>query len=150
MLIESNGKARAVFIGAVPEELKRHPFETYLGWFGSYHNAAQALSRSGVNVALAPLIDLEFNRSKSAMKYLEYGACKIVGIFSDVEAYSQQVQHMKNGFKVSNHSQEKWDQALRFMVENPEKRNSMRDAAHQDVIKNHSIGEKMHDFLRDI
>lgn len=147
LILESAGKVRAVFIGHVPDELARLPGVRFLGWFATYQNAALALSRSGANVALAPLVDLEFNRSKSAMKYLEYGACGIPGIFSDVEAYRGFVRNGHNGLLVPEHTPQAWERRMRELIEHPAERLRMAEAAYLDVRHNHSIERRAEDFL---
>jgi glycosyltransferase involved in cell wall biosynthesis len=147
LILGGEGRVRAVFIGHVPDELRRLPWVRYLGWFATYQNAAGALARSGANIALAPLMDVEFNRSKSAMKYLEYGACGIPGIFSDVEAYRSFVRHRQNGLLVPRHAPEAWAAAMRFIVDNPAERERLADAAHRDIVDGHSIHRRAGDFL---
>ena len=147
LLLENDGVVRAVFVGHVPDELARLPHVRYLGWYGDYHNAAGALTRSGANIALAPLMDVEFNRSKSAMKYLEYGACGIPGIFSDVEAYHDFIRHGETGLLVREHTPKGWYEAMHRVVSEPDLRGRMADAAHNDVQTHHSIEQRAEDFL---
>jgi GT2 family glycosyltransferase len=51
---------------------------------------------------VAPLLDTCFNRSKSALKFLEYAALGIPSICSDVPAYHDTVRHEETGLLISN------------------------------------------------
>jgi GT2 family glycosyltransferase/glycosyltransferase involved in cell wall biosynthesis len=60
---------------------------------------------------VAPLLDTEFNRSKSALKVLEYAALGLPSICSDISAYREQVAHDQTGLLVANDLQA-WRNAL--------------------------------------
>lgn len=62
------------------------------------------------DIGLAPLIDSTFNRSKSAIKALEYAALGIPVVASDVEPYRNFVIDGETGFLVSND----WDWGRRL------------------------------------
>lgn len=55
-----------------------------------------------VSVGLAPLANTQFNRCKSDVKALEYGARGIPVIASDVEPYRRYVEHGVTGFLVQH------------------------------------------------
>ncbi|MFW6311524.1 MAG: hypothetical protein ACOC1K_04740 [Nanoarchaeota archaeon] len=48
-----------------------------------------------IDIGLAPLLDHDFNNSKSNIKALEYTAAGIPGIYSKMKPY----ENMKNSFK---------------------------------------------------
>jgi glycosyltransferase involved in cell wall biosynthesis len=54
------------------------------------------------DVGIAPLVDNAFNRYKSDIKYLDYAAAGIPGIFSAVPAYQNSVVDHFNGLLVEN------------------------------------------------
>jgi hypothetical protein len=147
LLLERPDTLRAVFIGYVPAELDRLPNTTFLGLYRTYQNAAHALTRAGVDVGLAPLANHEFNRAKSAMKYLEYGACRIPCLFSDVEPYRPFVRDGENGILVRDHTPEAWGAALRRAADRPDEVARMGARAFEDVTRNHSVEARLDDFL---
>ena len=51
------------------------------------HLYPEKLASLGLDLALAPLEDNLFNRCKSNLKFLEYGACGYPVIASDIECY---------------------------------------------------------------
>jgi glycosyltransferase involved in cell wall biosynthesis/ubiquinone/menaquinone biosynthesis C-methylase UbiE len=67
------------------------------------------------DIGLAPLTDRPFNRYKSDIKFLDYGALGIPGIFSNFGAYRDTVVHEKNGLLV-NSDPDEWFDAMSRMV----------------------------------
>ena len=82
---------------------------------------------------IAPLIDNQFTRSKSDMKFLDYGVQGIPGIFSDVPSYNTSVMHLLNGVLVSDLVS--WGIWLERMAFNHQLRISMSKEAHDYVWK---------------
>ena len=54
------------------------------------------------DVAIAPLEDDAFTRGKSDLKYLDYAALGIPGVFSDVRPYRDTVRHRETGLLAAN------------------------------------------------
>ncbi|WP_267110229.1 glycosyltransferase [Xanthomonas sacchari] len=79
------GEVHWVFMGLCPERLRRHVHEVHAGVdFARY---PQALAALGLDLALAPLEDNLFNRCKSNLRLLEYGACGYPVVASDLPPY---------------------------------------------------------------
>ena len=132
-------RLRLVFLGFVPECLRRLgvPIEE-LGFQDDYAAYLATLSRCGIDIALAPLLDNPFNDCKSAIKYLEYGAVGAAGVYSRVPAYSRAVHDGRTGMLVEGHP-EAWQQALEGLIEDSERRRAMGVAARRDVEENHTM-----------
>jgi GT2 family glycosyltransferase/glycosyltransferase involved in cell wall biosynthesis len=79
------------------------------------------------DIAVAPLVDSDFNRSKSDLKFLEYAALRLPTIVSDVEAY-REVRHEVDGYKVSN-DPEAWSEALLTLASDPDLRRQLARTA---------------------
>lgn len=81
--------------------------------------------------AIAPLVDSTFTRSKSDIKFLDYGVQGIAGIFSDVPAYNKTVKHLLNGILANDaHSWEMW---LEKLILDDKLRAGLSKKAHGDV-----------------
>lgn len=89
------------------------------------------------DIALAPLEDNAFTRCKSDLKYLDYGALGIAGVFSDVEPY-RTVRSRETGLVVPNHP-DAWEQALEELVRNEELRRHVADRACKEVFMNRTL-----------
>ena len=78
----------------------------------SYKEFLQSLYDLRWEVGLAPLADNTFNRCRSPIKFLEYTACNITTVASDVSVY-RSVMEAGGGFLVPDHD---WDAALDHVV----------------------------------
>ena len=90
------------------------------------------------SVGLAPLIDSEANRCKTNNKYREYGACKIAGVYSDMQPYKRSVQPGVSGLLVEN-SKEAWFSAIHHLATNRDKCVEMGEFASMDVKNRHCV-----------
>jgi glycosyltransferase involved in cell wall biosynthesis len=87
---------------------------------------------------VAPLVDNEFNRCKSFIKYLDYGALGIPGVFSAIGVFEGVVRHGVTGLCAGDETS--WYEAMRLMVTNGKLRRQMGEAAYLDVETNHTLG----------
>ena len=71
--------------------------------------------RMNWDIAISPLRDTPFNRSKSDIKFLDYCAIGAAGVFSQVPPYESTVQHMKTGWLAENQT-EAWVEALDKLI----------------------------------
>jgi glycosyltransferase involved in cell wall biosynthesis len=84
------------------------------------------------DVAIAPLVDDAFTRGKSDLKYLDYGALGIPGVFSDVRPYRGTVRHRETGLLAANEPRA-WAEALEEIVSDGALRARLAEAAKADV-----------------
>ncbi len=89
------------------------------------------------DIAVIPLEDNHFNKSKSHLKYLECTAMGLACLCSDVSTYSSIVENNKNGILVKNNSED-WYQAIIDLIENPGKREQLSQEAYNNLIENHT------------
>lgn len=81
------------------------------------------------DIGIAPLVDSTFNRSKSAIKVIEYAALGIPVVASDVPAYRDYVEHGVTGFLVKEDWE--WGGYLHRLAKDSELRERMGLAAHE-------------------
>jgi len=95
-----------VILGACPEHLRPFVHEFHQGVAVDLYPAK--LASLNLDLALAPLEDSFFNRCKSNVRLLEYGACGYPVICSNLEAYRDglPVKRVENRF-------ESWADAIR-------------------------------------
>lgn len=75
------------------------------------------------DIGIAPLTFQKFNRSKSAIKALEYAALGIPVIATDIEPYQPFVVHGETGFLVKH--EHEWEARLRDLVNDADMREEM-------------------------
>ncbi len=96
-----------------------------------YQSFAHYFSSLPADIYIAPLRDTAFNRCKSSIKFLEYSVQGVPGIYSRTSPYQQVVIHGENGLLAS--SAVEWENALRLLIQTPEKRFEMGRKAQQTV-----------------
>lgn len=130
------GKVRFTCFGEqVPELLV--PVAKYVDQlpFVDFSDYAEALSKVGAHIAIAPLEKNDFNASKSAVKYLEYSACgyptllSAVGEYADLPAEAPKiVVDDKN-----------WEKVLEYAISSPDDMAAMGAAAKKWVLDNRCV-----------
>lgn len=81
------------------------------------------------DIGIAPLADVEFNRSKSHNKALEYNALGIPVVATDMEPYREYVIDGENGFLVSTHQE--WHDRINDLIHDEELRITMGKRARE-------------------
>jgi glycosyltransferase involved in cell wall biosynthesis len=89
-------------------------------------------AKLGVDIALAPLVDSNFNRAKSNIRWLQASALKIPVVASDVGPYKD-----TNALKCS--STEEWVLALESLIQDPLKRKQMGQDGYDRVKKEFNL-----------
>lgn len=107
----------------------------YIPFTRNYDRFIKSFYRKGCVIGLAPMEDDLFHRSKTNIKYREYGACGIAGIYSDVSLYHSSIQHGVNGLLVDN-SPAAWCSAIERLILDPALRETIKNNASQDVFEN--------------
>lgn len=90
------------------------------------------------DIGLSPLRDTPFARCKSDIKYLDYSAAGITGIYSQVPAYQHSVKHLRTGYLVDNTSAS-WQAAIEHLIQEPDLRTAIALAAEKDLLKNRTL-----------
>ncbi len=125
------------FLGYNPPEFKIYPNVFYKPLTLNYEKYLRNFSSAGFDIGLAPLLDDIFHRSKTNLKVREYGACRIAGIYSDVDVYASTVIRGKTGLLVKNTS-EAWFHAMSELIENKQLRIDIQEQAYQYAQEHYS------------
>jgi O-antigen biosynthesis protein len=118
---------------------KCSPYGAFVPWLRS-------ASRSW-DVAVAPLRDTAFNRCKSDLKFLEYAALGLPGIYSDVIPYSPSVDHEQTGLLVEN-TVDAWCAAILRFALDPELRKRTAARAKEYVLAERCLQHQADDYVR--
>ena len=106
-------------------ELPQHSVQSYPGfvhWLVS--------QQPGWHIGLAPLLDTPFNRSKSAIKTMDYAALGMAVLASDVPAYRGSVAD-GSGLQLVDNDPKAWHRALHWLVRDHQLRRSAAIGARQ-------------------
>ena len=93
----------------------------------NYAEFAGYFSAQACDVFVAPLCDNVFNRCKSSIKFLEYSALGVAGVYSRLEPYGMIIKPNSNGLLASG--PDEWDQALGRLIESAELRRALAEGA---------------------
>jgi O-antigen biosynthesis protein len=120
----------------IPSASRHYP--QFVPWF-------RYISQS-FDLAIAPLVDNEFNRCKSPLKYLQYSAVGLPSICSNVTPYQELVKSGINGFLVEN-TVEKWQEAIENVVDKIETLNEISRNAQKFVIEHYRMSNYTDKYL---
>ncbi len=125
------------FMGCTTERISRLPGFRFVQFETTYEAYARKLMEIPVDIMLAPLEDNQFNRCKSNVKWLEYSACGMAGIYSDLPPYAC-VRSGETGL-VARNTADDWYNAISFLIDNPDKRRQMARNAREEVMAHYTV-----------
>ncbi len=96
------------------------------------------------DLGLAPLIDTEFNRCKSPVKYLEYTACNVPVIASNSLVYNK-IINGENGILAE---QDNWYDSIDLLINNPQLRYDLLTKAKETCLNRFSLGYSREQILK--
>ena len=107
----------------------------------------QVLRDLDIDIGLIPLLDSEFNRSKSCIKFYEYASLGIVTLASDVLPYNKEVNYSaKNSYK-------DWYKKLERLIIDKEFREKILKKQQEYVFQNRDIkvvGDKWEEAFKSL
>ncbi|MBP8708333.1 MAG: glycosyltransferase family 1 protein, partial [Caldisericia bacterium] len=98
------------------------------------------------DIAIAPLENNLFNCCKSSIKYFEYTALGLPGVFSALPPYAEVVHDGENGFLAA--TPEEWEHKLELLIESPELRLQFAKEAQQRVQQNWLIQDHANEWQK--
>lgn len=100
----------------------------------------------GFDIGLAPLVDCNFNRSKSNLRWLEYSALGIPTIASEVSHFKQTVRPGEDGILCKD--LQEWEDALELLIENKSAREQVGRNAYKRVRQDFNVARNAPKYLR--
>jgi glycosyltransferase involved in cell wall biosynthesis len=98
------------------------------------------------DIGVAPLIDNNFNRGKSNLRWLEYSALKLPSVCSPRPDFDRSISNGVNGFLAE--SPEEWKAALEKLIEDESLRRTVGLSAYQSVFDQFNVTKTSRDYLR--
>lgn len=138
------GRLEYVFYGAnlrfeenLPAMVTNCQSETFV--YADYVKVALAQK---ANIAIAPLENIPYNHCKSSIKFFEYSATGLPGVYSNVTPYASVIKDGVNGFTAA--TVDEWIDKLSQLIENPQLRESMALAAQETVRRDWLLSDHAH------
>lgn len=126
-LVIMGGKYEGTLKGIDPSRIEHHHFVDINAY--PYKSAILDL-----DFAIIPLVDTEFNRCKSSIKWLEMGALQVPCVTSYVRPYAQLMDLVKdNGVFIKDNDLQGWFDGMMLMVRDSKLRYEMGQAARKTV-----------------
>ncbi len=91
------------------------------------------------DIGLTPLQDIQFNRSRSSIKFCECGAVGVPVVASPLPCYTDVIKHGENGFIAEGNATAAWYEALTALVQDAELRKKIGLAARRTVVERFDI-----------
>lgn len=150
---------------ALKEILKKYPHVefTHIGWkspefdrlkgqqkmiFGTngYKAFPKFLAGLGMDILIAPLLDDEFNKGKSNIKWMEGAMCEVPMVCSHVYPYAKSVTNGKDGYLAKTTAD--WIKYLSILIESKEKRERIGKEAKKTVLKKYNVSKVLPDYVK--
>ena len=127
-----------VFFGMCPDYLR--PFAAEVIPAVPFSQYPQALAAARIDIAVVPLVDNRFNRCKSALKLLEFGALGIPVVASDLEPYRGSPALLVDERPRS------WLDALEALAADRRYAKDLGQQLQRWVLANHRLEDRLHDW----
>ena len=96
------------------------------------------------DIGIIPLVDNNFNKCKSELKYIEFSALGIPVVASNISVYNETIEDGVTGYLASN--EEEWINKLSSLIENPSLRETILNNARDDLLKNYSLKSRINQW----
>jgi glycosyltransferase involved in cell wall biosynthesis len=109
---------------------------------------AQFAASFGFDIGIAPLIDCNFNRSKSNLRWLEYSAMRIPTVATDISHFSQTVRNGVDGILIKENKLEDWVTKLGLLIRDTALREQLGRQAYKRVKKDFNLKNNAPKYVR--
>jgi glycosyltransferase involved in cell wall biosynthesis len=126
------------FVGAMPAGVSAGDRVRFFPTMNNYGDFIRFKSARGWSIGLGPLRDRPANLAKTDNKFREYAACRIAGVFSNLQPYTDVVADGVTGLLVEN-TADAWREAITSLIADPHRRRSIADAAYQHAREKYDL-----------
>lgn len=98
------------------------------------------------DIGIAPLVDNNFNRGKSNLRWLEYSSLKLPTVASPLPDFVRSIEPGKTGLLAKD--LESWKMCLMELIKSEEMRRSLGEQAYESVKSNFNVRKTSTQYLR--
>ncbi|SAL61503.1 glycosyltransferase [Caballeronia telluris] len=131
-LLDCHAHVSLTFFGYCPPELRGRDRVSFVEPVVDYAEFIALKASQALDIGIAPMTASTANLYKTNNKYREYGGLKIAGVYTNSSPYKETVIDGKTGLLVE-HTTEAWFNALERLVTDTDLRESIAEAAYEDV-----------------
>lgn len=139
------------FVHGITPKLKGNKSVVHKVKFAPSLDYPKYLAQQGFDIGLAPLVDNAFNRGKSNLRWLEYGALGVPCVASNVGHFAETIDNGADGFLCD--TRKDFVDALELLITDASRRRDIGKAAKAKVIKDfNAVGNSKaySDILKEI
>lgn len=96
------------------------------------------------DILICPLEDNPYTRCKSGIKFKEASSAKIPGVYQNMRQYQAVIDHGVNGYLAQ--SSDDWYKSLKSLIDDPNHRQSVGEAAYTTVKEGYQIQDHVADY----
>jgi len=134
----------------IPDFFKNHKQIKWSKDFKPVDKYPKWVVKQKFDIGVAPLVDNNFNRGKSNLRWLEYSAMGIPTVASPLPHFTSAIQHGVTGF-IAN-TEEQWEHYLTQLIEDERLRLTVGQQARDEVKENwslKSLGKKYKTVIKE-
>jgi glycosyltransferase involved in cell wall biosynthesis len=138
-------------IGATTKQFLPTPFRriTPDNPSGTYHGFVGWFVNQNWDIGLAPLMESEFNKCKSAIKLMDYAACGLPIIASLHDEYLKSFNH-EHGIRYVENNAESWVNAISLLIDDVKLRHATAQAIHARYFQKHTLKNNINEYQTSI
>ncbi len=102
----------------------------------------------GFDIGIAPLVDCNFNRSKSNLRWLEYSALGIPTVASDISHFRESIKNGKDGFLIKENNLQDWVTCLGLLIRDKNLRETVGKNAYKRVKNDFNVKRNAPSYMR--
>jgi glycosyltransferase involved in cell wall biosynthesis len=106
------------------------------------------MSSFAFDIGIAPLIDCNFNRAKSNLRWLEYSALKVPTVATKISHFEQTITPRHDGLLVENNDLQVWKDNLRALITDETMRRQIGRNAYVTVKNKFNVRKRASEYLR--
>lgn len=150
MIFDKYKQAKIVMLGWMPagfSEMFKDRVE-YHPW-SNFHAYSYKYASLGVDIALIPLVDNEFNRCKSNIKWIEASSLQIPSVVSYCSPYKE-VENLSDqdlAVFIEDNKPESWVKGISMLIDNPNLRQKIGDQARMVVEQHFDINKQYNRWI---
>jgi glycosyltransferase involved in cell wall biosynthesis len=107
---------------------------------------APFMASFGFDVGIAPLVDHNFNRSKSNLRWLEYSALGIPSVCTNISHFKETIKDGQDGMLADG--LEQWEHALNSLISFKNMRGNMGRMANKRVKEDFNVKRNAPEYVR--
>lgn len=131
-------RVRFEFVGWMPDALEGAPYATLTPHIADYDRYLAHVRSRDWDLGLAPLAGAGFEAFKTDLKYREYAALGVAGIYGRGSPYAESVVDGRTGV-LADADAGAWLEAIAALAASPARRQAIAQAAHDDVRRHRDL-----------